>query len=151
MKTMTHQFATTADHPRNPLIMTNADIDRLEKVLRGVEGPQNSLFPYAEALRSEMNRAQVVPQHEVPTDVVTMNSRVKVRDLKTRKLETHLLAYPCDAGFFDDGLSVLAPIGTALLGTRVGDVVSWPVPGGTRTLRIEEVLFQPEAAGKYEL
>ena len=133
------------------ILLTDSDRERLERMLRGVEGPQNSLYGYAMALKGELGRAEVVPQRAVPADVVTMNSRVKVRDVKTRKVETYVLVYPWEASMTEEGLSVLAPIGTALLGTRVGDVVSWRVPRGERTLRVEAVLYQPEAAGQFDL
>jgi regulator of nucleoside diphosphate kinase len=138
---------------RGQVVMTDADVRRLTRMLRGVEGPQNSLFGYAEALRGEMGKASVVPQREVPADVVTMNSRVKVRDVKTRKVETYVLVYPWEASMTEDGLSVLAPVGTALIGARAGDVVSCRVPKQERerALRVEGVLFQPEAAGQFEL
>ena len=148
MKAMTEK--RVAAEAQGQILLTDADQERLARMLRGVEGPQNSLYAYAMALKSEMDRASVVPAKEVPADVVTMNSRVKVRDVKTRKIETYVLVYPWEASSIEDGLSVLAPIGTALLGTRVGDVVSWRVPGGQRTLRVESVLYQPEAAGQYD-
>jgi regulator of nucleoside diphosphate kinase len=82
----------------------------------------------------------VVPRAELPPDVVTMNATVRLRDLETGEEETYTLVYPADADIAENKLSVLAPVGTALLGYRAGDVVEWPVPAGVSRFRIEEVL-----------
>jgi hypothetical protein len=75
-----------------------------------------------------------------------MNATVRLRDLKTGAEETYTLVYPDEADIEANRLSILAPIGTALLGYRAGDVVEWPVPAGITRFRIEEVLFQPRSA-----
>ena len=80
-----------------------------------------------------------------------MNSKVRVRDLATDKVETYTLVYPDDADINAKRLSIFAPLGAALLGSRTGEVVSFEVPAGTRRLRIERILYQPEAAGHFHL
>ena len=75
----------------------------------------------------------------MPEDVVTMNSTVRVRDLETGEVDTYTLVYPHEADIEENKLSVLAPVGTALLGYRAGDVVEWPVPAGITRFRVEEV------------
>lgn len=102
-------------------------------------------------LIDELNRADVVPPDEVPPDVVTMNSRVRLVDLDQGGTHDYTLAYPHDADYAAGRISIVAPIGAALIGYRVGDVVEWTVPAGRRRLRIEEILFQPEAAGRFDL
>lgn len=102
-------------------------------------------------LVDELNRAQVVAPEEVPPDVVTMNSKVRLVDLDQGTTHEYTLAYPQDADFSAGRISIVAPIGAALLGYRVGDVIEWEVPAGRRRLRVEEVLFQPEAAGRFDL
>lgn len=99
----------------------------------------------------ELRRGRVLPPSEIPPDVVTMNSRVRLTDLDSGEELTYALVYPPDADFAQEKISVLAPVGTALLGERVGSVVEWDVPAGRRRLRIEELLYQPEAAGDYHL
>jgi regulator of nucleoside diphosphate kinase len=99
-------------------------------------------------LRTELQRARVVRSGTVPPDVVTMNSIIVFRDLDTNELETYTLVYPGDADIAKGRLSVLAPIGTAILGYRVGDEVRWGVPVGWRTLRIEKLIYQPERSRK---
>jgi regulator of nucleoside diphosphate kinase len=75
-----------------------------------------------------------------------MHSTVRVRDVASGRSMVYTLVFPSEADLVQGRLSVLAPVGTALLGFRSGDVVEWPVPGGVRRLQIEKVLFQPEAA-----
>jgi regulator of nucleoside diphosphate kinase len=94
---------------------------------------------YLAALERELRRAQVLPYAKVPRNVVTMNSAVQLRDLDTDELEKYELVYPDDADIDRDRISVLAPVGTAVLGYRVGDVIEWPVPAGVRRLRVEKV------------
>ena len=83
---------------------------------------------------------------QLPPDVVTMGSTVRLRDLETGEEETYTLVYPDEADIEANRLSVLAPVGTALLGYRAGDVVEWPVPAGVRRFRIEEVVSRPRRA-----
>ncbi|NUN71191.1 MAG: nucleoside diphosphate kinase regulator [Bacteroidetes bacterium] len=102
-------------------------------------------------LVAEMQRAVIVPSREVPPDVVTMRSRVNVRDRATGEGSTITLVFPNEASLDDGKISVLAPIGVALLGYRVGDVVAWKVPSGMKEFEITGIEFQPEAAGEYHL
>lgn len=90
-------------------------------------------------LQTELNRAHVVPPECVPNDVVKMNCTVELRDLQTNEVETYTLVYPDFADIANNRLSVLAPIGTAILGYRVGDTLRWRVPAGCRRLKIESV------------
>jgi regulator of nucleoside diphosphate kinase len=103
------------------------------------------------ALEAELDRGQVVDPGRVPKAVVTMHSRVRVRDLGDDGQETYTLVYPDDADINEGKLSVLAPLGTALLGARAGEVVEFDAPAGTRRLKVERVLYQPEAAGDFHL
>jgi regulator of nucleoside diphosphate kinase len=102
-------------------------------------------------LRAGLKRSRVVGAESVPDGVVTMNSKVRVRDLKSGESETYTLVFPDDADINDGRLSVLAPLGTALLGAEAGDVVEFAAPAGVRRLKVEKVLYQPEAAGHYHL
>jgi regulator of nucleoside diphosphate kinase len=90
-------------------------------------------------LQTELDRARVVPPEDVPDDIVTMNSTVELRDLDTNQVETYTLVYPDFADIANNCLSILAPIGTAILGYRVGDRIRWRVPAGWRRLQIESV------------
>ena len=91
-------------------------------------------------LQAELDRAQMMPEVEMPSDVVTMNSTVSLRDLGTNEVETYTLVYPDRADIANHKLSVLSPIGTAILGYRVGDEFRWRVPQGWRNVKVEQVI-----------
>ncbi len=97
----------------------------------------------------ELVEAKVYPSDKVPSDVVTMYSKVRLKDLDSGEEMTFVLAFPKDADVDRGVISVLAPIGTAILGYSKGDVVEWPVPSGKRRILIQEILYQPEAAGDF--
>jgi len=135
---------------RTDIIITEKDFDRLQGV---VDSPRYRAThaTLLMGLKNELERGKVVAADEVPKRVVTMHSQVRIRDLRTDDLETYTLVYPEDADINDGKLSVLAPLGTALLGTRVGQVVKFDVPAGQRRLKVEKILYQPEAAGDFHL
>ncbi len=124
------------------------DRARLDALIRRiVDHPGlEATHQYLAALAGELRRARVLPRAEIPRDVVTMNSTVRLRDLETGEDETYTLVYPDDADIEANKISVLAPVGTALRGYRAGDIVEGPVPAGAARLRVEEVLFQPTSA-----
>lgn len=102
-------------------------------------------------LQRELEQAHIVKPEEVPPNVVTMNSKVRVRDVAADEVTTYTLVFPDQANIDLDRISVVAPIGTAMLGQQVGDEFEWQVPAGPVRLRVEEVLYQPEAAGHFHL
>jgi regulator of nucleoside diphosphate kinase len=132
------------------IVITEADFDRLQHL---VESPRyrTTHAMLLMSLKDELNRSRTAPPGRVPKGVVTMHSKVRVRDLGDDEAETYTLVYPDEADINEGKLSVLAPLGTALLGTRVGDVVEFDAPAGARRLKIERVLYQPEAAGDLHL
>jgi regulator of nucleoside diphosphate kinase len=129
------------------IFITTEDRKRLEAILRlptedrDREDVRDLVF--------ELQRATVVAAADIPPDVITMNSRARLHDLDQNETLDYTLVYPQDADFSLGRISVVAPIGAALLGYRVGDEIQWAVPGGTRRLRVDEVLYQPEAAGDF--
>jgi regulator of nucleoside diphosphate kinase len=128
------------------IFITEEDMERLRHLLDPAGRPLSRDQEHLEMLEEELDRAKVVSLSRVPEDTVTMNSKVRVKDLDTGNDATYTLVFPRDADIAQGRISVLAPIGTAILGYRVGDVIEWRVPGGRRRLRVEEVLYQPEAA-----
>jgi len=102
-------------------------------------------------LVTELNRARIVPPREIPPDIVTMRSRVRIKDRTTDEESVLTLVFPNEANLDDGKISILAPVGVALLGYRVGDIVEWNVPAGPRSIEILEIMYQPEAAGDYHL
>ena len=103
------------------------------------------------ALADDLEQAEIVSPEDVPPDVVTMNSKVVLCDVNTSEEKTYVLVFPKDANINAGALSVLAPVGIAILGCARGDVIEWQVGHGKRRLRIKQVLYQPEASGDYNL
>jgi regulator of nucleoside diphosphate kinase len=132
---------------KRTLIISDADHLSLTALIDAARSDSHVRADHLAALEAELGRARVVSADKVPPDVVTMNSVVRLRDLDTDETEVYGLVYPEDADIALDRISVLAPIGTAILGYRIGDVIEWPVPAGLRRLQVEEVLYQPERAG----
>jgi regulator of nucleoside diphosphate kinase len=128
------------------LIVTQKDKERLQALMFDNRTDIQSR-PYFKALKQELEHAQVVDSKDIPADVVTMNSTVKVRPEGSKRTQTFTVVYPEHADIDEDKISILAPIGTALLGYREGDEVEWEVPAGKRKFTIEKVTYQPEAAG----
>ena len=129
--------------------ITQPDRERIEKLLNR---PQNAPDEagYLDALRHELERAVVVAPNKIPPDVVTMNSVVTIIDEESHEEDTYTLVYPNDADIEVGKLSVMAPLGTAILGYKAGDVFEWEVPAGKRRWRIARVEFQPEASGQFD-
>ena len=136
----------TVMNPR-VIYITQQDMKRLRPLIEGVKNSRDDL----RGLQAELEHARVVTPAEVPADVITMNSKARLLDLDTGEEMIFTLAFPGNASIENDRISVVAPIGTAMLGHRVGDEFEWEVPAGAVRLRVEEVLYQPEAAGDYHL
>ena len=136
---------------KRKIVLTEADHERLEALLDSEFAQVISPIEYLEDLRTELKAAEIVAPHRIPRSVVTMNSTVTLRDLETNERETYTLVYPEQADIANDRLSVLAPVGTAILGQRVGDELTWRVPGGRRRFKVQRVLFQPEREGVADL
>lgn len=128
------------------IVLTDRDFDRLRATIRAARQGRQEHEQHLIDLERELQRAAVVPSPEVPADIVTMNSRVTVL-ADDEPPRTITVVYPEKADFDEGRISVLAPLGTALLGCRVGDVVKWTVPAGLRTLRITKLEYQPERVG----
>lgn len=131
--------------PASPvLLVSRLDCERIEALL---DSPGMQHLD-ASALRAELDRAEVVDPARMPPDVITMNStaRFVIHDGSERELT---LVYPRDADGRADRVSILAPVGSALLGLRIGDSIDWPVPGGNLSLRVLSIRYQPEAAGEF--
>jgi regulator of nucleoside diphosphate kinase len=132
--------------------ITEVDLARLRKLIEAArDSGVDSNTPYMNKLEDELDRANVVDPKEIPMDAITMRSKVRLKDLESRKEMIYSLVFPNEADVDEGRISVLAPIGTAMLGYRVGDRIEWEVPSGLRRLKVEEVLYQPEASGDYQL
>ncbi|MDB4962845.1 MAG: rnk [Myxococcales bacterium] len=127
------------------LIITDEDLRRLLPVLNTYDSPAS------EQLEGELQRATVVEQRSAPPDVVTMNSEVVYEDHTSGTRRTVRVVYPRDADASRGWISVLAPIGSALLGLRVGPSIAWQLPSGPRRISVIELRYQPEASGELHL
>lgn len=130
------------------IYITEPDLARLEELF-GRRGRRDQ--EYLDMLEEELEKCKVVEPQDVPSDVVTLNSRVRLRDLDAEREMIVTLVLPMSADLAEGKLSVVSPIGTAILGYSVGDVIEWEVRSGRKKIRIDEILYQPEAAGHYHL
>ncbi|QDS99553.1 nucleoside diphosphate kinase regulator [Adhaeretor mobilis] len=133
--------------PKRKIVIARDDYERLENLFHSEFAQAFSDKHYLHSLRGELDAATIVEMAEVPHDVVTMNSVVRLQETGSNEVGTFTLVYPVDANIAEGKLSILAPIGTAILGYRVGDKVRWQVPDGTAEFVIEELVFQPERDG----
>jgi len=131
-----------------PAILLSArDVERLESLLATV---RNDTSPHKAALEAELERADIVEPENMPPSVVTMNSTVRFITSSSAEEFCKTLVYPKDMNGEPDRISVLAPVGSALLGLSAGDQIAWPRPdGGGMQVKIVEVVYQPERAGQW--
>ena len=133
------------------IYITEFDIERLEELMDGAKKNYLRDIDDLNKLEEELEKFQIVDSREIPPDVVTLNSRVRLRDLDADREMIVTLVFPRSANLAEGRLSVASPIGTAILGYAAGDTIEWQVRAGTKRIRIEEVLYQPEAAGDFHL
>lgn len=148
--------SVTASHPnshstqntsmkKRTIIMTAIDHEALTYAIAAARKLSERGRSETNALETEIARAQIVDASDLPPDVITMNSRAELLDLDTGERMEFTLVFPIDADIEAGKISILAPLGTAMLGYRVGDEFEWPVPYGLRRLKVTHVHFQPEA------
>ena len=130
------------------IYITEYDMERLRSIIEIYGGNDRS---YLEQLEDELDKARVVDPKNIPDNVVTMNSIVRIKDLDTGEEETFTLVFPGKTNITEKTVSILAPIGTALIGYGEGDIIEWEVPAGTKRFQIMEVIYQPERLGNYDL
>ena len=128
------------------IFITDCDREELLTLIEGSDSQRRDAR-HVDDLAREVDRADIVASNDIWPSVVTLRSRVLVRDLGLGTVEAYTIVEPDAADVARGRISVLAPVGTALIGSQAGDVVEWRTPGGTRRLLVEEVLYQPEAAG----
>ena len=135
------------------IYITAQDKDRLLDCLSVLRAsPDKRELPHIQYLEEEVERAQVIPDaRSTPTDVVTMRSRVRLTDEATQAQTEWTLVYPSERAPEDGCVSVLAPLGAAMLGYRVGDSFEVDLPKGRARFLVEAITYQPESAGDYGL
>lgn len=133
---------------KRQIFITVQDLQRLQDHLDNMPPGDRKQF---QPLELELGRAKVVDAKKIPANVVTMNSRLRYRDAEDGGESEITLVFPDGADIETGKMSILSPIGTALLGYAVGDTIEWAVPAGSRQIEILELLYQPEAAGDYHV
>lgn len=118
------------------IVLGSADVARLRGILAVESRSAQRDLDHLSALTGEIDRARIVEQGLLPPDVIALYSQVSLEDAQTGASEEYVLVPPAEADVASRRVSVTAPLGTALLGFRVGDVVAWEMPGGERRLRI---------------
>lgn len=130
------------------ITISSLDSERLYRLIESL--PKNSIAGINE-LEEELDRATIVSPKDVPSTIVTMNSTVKFFIESTQKEFELILVYPKDVDSSGKTISILAPVGSALLGLSVGDEIEWPKPGGGNLkVKISEIVYQPERSGDYQ-
>lgn len=131
------------------IYITQPDKDKLLKIINKAKFENLGDNLNLRDLETEVIRATVTDISKLPSNVITMNSKVLL--MMEGIDEEVTLVYPSEADIIENRISILSPIGTAILGYSEGDIIEWNVPKGTAQIEVKKVLFQPEALGYYDL
>ena len=131
------------------MILSEYDFRRLKGILERLRESSRAEHRLLSVLEAKLAAAAVVPPEYLPEDAVSLNSKLRFKDLRSRKQQVCTLVFPAEADMSRGKVSVLSPLGIALIGAKAGEVVDCQAPLGLLRLRVEEVLFQPEAAGYF--
>ena len=133
------------------IILNRLDYSRIKQCLSDAKQFKSISATEAENLLKELNSAKIVEPQEIPGNVVTMNSIVKISFSNTNKQVEFQIVYPEKADLKNNKISIFSPIATALIGYKVGDEIEWLVPAGLTKITIDEIIFQPEASGDFNM
>lgn len=133
------------------LIVNRLDYARIKKCINDAKQFNSINNQETDKLINELNSAKIIEPQTIPSNVVTMNSIVKLNFLNSNKRVQFQIVYPKQANFKGHKISIFSPIATALIGYQIGDHIEWVVPAGLTKLRIDEIVYQPEAAGEFNL
>jgi len=133
------------------IIINRLDYARIKKCINDAKQFKSISNTEAEKLMKELDSAKIVEPEAIPSNVVTMNSIVKLSFLNNKKQVQFQIVYPNQANLKENKISIFSPIATALIGYKVADEIEWIVPAGLTNIRIDEIIYQPEAAGDYSL
>lgn len=135
----------------SPILLTKLDHTRIKKSIKTALSERTITQNEADGLLNELNSAQLVESYEIPPDIVTMNSIVKLKFLNQNKEIEIQIVYPKDADSAKNKISIFSPIATALIGYKVGDEIEWFVPAGLTKMKIMKIIYQPEKVGEFQL
>ncbi len=133
------------------IIINRLDYARIKKCINDAKQFKSISNTEAEKLMKELDSAKIVEPEAIPSNVVTMNSIVRLSFLNNNKQVQFQIVYPNQANLKENKISIFSPIATALIGYKVADEIEWIVPAGLTNIRIDEIIYQPEAAGDYSL
>ncbi|MDD3375586.1 MAG: nucleoside diphosphate kinase regulator [Candidatus Omnitrophica bacterium] len=133
------------------IYITDNDMKRLRELIMVARDYGQEDEKDLKELEDELDTAKIVKFKDIPKDVITMNSEIHLLDVVAEEEVVYKLVFPNQANANEGKVSIMAPIGTALLGYSVGDVIEWKVPGGITRLKVEKILYQPEASEDYHL
>lgn len=137
--------------PMKRIIMSKIDHVRIMSWLNKAMQSKTITATEAEKLQNELENAEILEPEKIPGDVVTMNTIVKLTFLNNNKQVQFQIVYPNNSNIRENKISIFSPVATALIGYQVGDLIEWIVPSGMTKIRIDEIIYQPEAAGDYNL
>lgn len=135
----------------NKILVNRLDYIRILKQIDEARQNRTIELSESEKLLNELNSAIILDPDQIPGDVITMNSVVKISFVDSGLQQEFKIVYPNESNFKDKKVSIFSPIATALIGFRVGDLIEWMVPGGLTKIRIDEIVYQPEASGDFTL
>ena len=141
-----HVSVSPSTRDNTSIHVTLADLARLQSFLMATNGSSNGEMPHLKQLRNALERAVVVASNDIPFYVVTLGSRVRLKDLDTGSASDVELVLPGEESAARGKLSVFSPIGSALLGREELAIIAWHSPAGTKRARVERILYQPEVA-----
>jgi regulator of nucleoside diphosphate kinase len=133
------------------IIINKLDYIRIKQWISNAKQTKSVSNAEAEKLLIELENAKITEPEKIPSNVVTMNSVVKLTFLNNQKQVCFQLVYPNEANLQENKISIFSPVATALIGYSVGDIIEWIVPAGLTKIRIDEIIYQPEASGDYHL
>lgn len=133
------------------ILITKQDFTRIYKSISDAKQNNSIKKEEAEKLLNELHSAKIVESEEIPADVVTMNSVVKIHFENNRTTTEFKIVYPDQADIKAKKISIFSPVASALIGYRVKDEIDWLVPSGMTKIIIDEIIYQPEAAGDFDL
>lgn len=135
----------------NTLLLNRLDHARITKSVNDARQSRSINSTEADKLLRELASAKIVEPEAMPPDVVTMNTIVKLSFLNNTRQVQFQIVYPDQADYTQNKISIFSPIATALIGYKVGDEIQWIVPAGITNIRIDDIIYQPEAAGDYTI
>ncbi len=133
------------------ILITKQDYTRIHKSISDAKQNNSIKKEEAEKLLTELHSAKIVDSHDIPADTVTMNSTVKFHFENNQKEMEFTIVYPNQADFKNHKVSIFSPVASALIGYSVNDEIDWIVPSGMTKIIIDEIIYQPEAAGDFDL